>query len=286
MVAFPNAKINIGLHVLEKRSDGFHNIETAFYPVSWCDVLEVVVDERISLRKKNPGIIFKTTGVETYSSPEKNLCVRAYRLLEKDFPLKPVRIHLHKIIPIGAGLGGGSSDATHAIKLLDKVFSLGLTVKQMIHYASELGSDCAFFIENKPSFARGKGDMLESINLNLDKYYISIIKPDIHISTASAYSKVKPSVPSQSLGKLLKMPVETWRKNIKNDFEESVFDEYPELQTIKQKLYDNGAIYASMSGSGSAMYGIFKEKNPAYAGFKKMFPGCIIWSEDALSKSL
>ncbi len=276
MVAFPNAKINIGLHVLEKRTDGFHNIETAFYPVSWCDVLDVVVDEsrtRGISRKKNPGIVFKTTGVETYSSQEKNLCVRAYRLLEKDFPLKPVRMHLHKIIPIGAGLGGGSSDAAYAIRLIDKIFSLGLTIQQMMSYASILGSDCAFFIENKPCYATGRGDVLEPIKLSLDKYHILIVKPDIHISTANAYGKVKPSKPSQSLHKLLNMEVETWKKNIKNDFEDFVFEEYSELPVIKQKLYDNGAIYASMSGSGSAMYGIFKEKKD----FKKIFPQLATW---------
>jgi 4-diphosphocytidyl-2-C-methyl-D-erythritol kinase len=274
VITFPNAKINIGLHVLEKRADGFHNIETVFYPVSWCDVLEIEVDENIALRKKNPRINFKATGIETYSQKEKNLVVRAYRLLEKDFPLKPVRMQLHKIIPIGAGLGGGSSDAAFAIKLLNKIFSLGLSSEQMIKYAGILGSDCAFFIENKPAYAKGKGDVLEPIKINLDKYFITLVKPDLHISTAAAYSKVTSAIPSQPLNKLLAKPVETWKQTIKNDFEESAFAEYPELQNIKQKLYDKGAVYASMSGSGSSMYGIFSRKTD----LKKIFPGHTTWS--------
>lgn len=260
--------------MLEKRTDGYHNLETVFYPVSWCDVLEIITDDKASSNKKNSGVALKTTGTATYSSKEKNLCVRAYRLLEKDYPLQPIRMHLHKIIPIGAGLGGGSADAAIALKLMNRIFSLNLAETQLLHYAALLGSDCSFFIHNKPVLAKGKGEIMQSIDLNLEKYFIVIVKPSFHISTAEAYSKVSPSIPDQSLSELIKLPVEKWKHHIKNDFEKSAFSIHNELKNIKEKLYEKGAIYASMSGSGSAMYGIFNTTKD----LKRTFTDCTIWS--------
>jgi 4-diphosphocytidyl-2-C-methyl-D-erythritol kinase len=254
MIAFPSAKINLGLKVLEKRADGFHNIETIFYPVKLSDVLEIVpaVDGLFS---------FESTGLPVPGAKEDNLCLRAFSLLSADFHLPPVKIHLHKVIPVGGGLGGGSSDGAHTIRLLDNLFLLGLSDAQMMLYAGNLGSDCAFFILNQPVFAVNKGDVFEPLGLDLSDYRIEIVSPGIHVSTAEAYAMIDLRGESlktgPSLKELISLPVKEWKNFLVNDFEKPVFDKYPELESLKQDLYEKGAIYASMTGSGSSIFGIF-----------------------------
>jgi 4-diphosphocytidyl-2-C-methyl-D-erythritol kinase len=256
MITFPNAKINIGLNIVEKRSDGFHNIESVFYPLQLCDALELVHDPSIE-----GNIAFTISGIAIPGSTSENLCVKAYELISKDYPLPKVKVHLHKHIPIGAGLGGGSSDAAFFIKMLNEKFELGLAWGEMHHYAKQLGSDCSFFVSNRPAFAEGKGDELESIRLDLSGYHIVLVYPPVHINTATAYAGVVPKKPENSLEDLIQsLPVEEWKGKIHNDFEDSVFQKFPQIAEIKNKLYSSGAIYASMSGSGSSVYGIFKEK--------------------------
>jgi 4-diphosphocytidyl-2-C-methyl-D-erythritol kinase len=257
MILFPNAKINIGLNIVEKRSDGFHNIESAMYPIALSDALEVIENKELNKSE----IIFTSSGIDIPGNPETNLCVRAYNLMSVDYSLPKIKVHLHKHIPIGAGLGGGSSDAAFFIRLMNEKFDLGISWGEMHHYARQLGSDCSFFISNKPAFAEEKGDQFESLSLNLKDFYIALIYPNIHINTAKAYSGVKPKKPARSLeNDIQELPIEEWKQYIHNDFEDSLFPEFPELQNIKQKLYDEGAVYASMSGSGSTLYGIFKNK--------------------------
>ncbi|UFH55958.1 4-(cytidine 5'-diphospho)-2-C-methyl-D-erythritol kinase [Spirosoma sp. KNUC1025] len=248
MVAFPNCKINIGLHITEKRSDGFHNLQSCFYPVGWSDVLEVIPSDSFS---------FASSGLDIPGEVSKNLCVKAYNLLKADFDLPPVQMHLHKIVPIGAGLGGGSADAAFTLKLLNDRFSLGINTPQLEDYARLLGSDCAFFIQNRPLYCLEKGDVFRDIAVDLSGYHILLVYPNLAISTAEAYAAVKPQKPAIPLATLLQNPVDTWRNTIHNDFEDSLFPTYPELAQIKQALYDAGAVYASMSGSGSTVYGIF-----------------------------
>ncbi len=264
MICFPNAKINLGLSVLEKRKDGFHNIETILYPIKLKDVLEIIIspDHKFS---------FTNTGLQVAIKPENNLVIRAFELLKKDFQLEPVEIHLHKIIPFGAGLGGGSSDAAFTIKLLNDLFNIKLSVSQKLGYARQLGSDCAFFIENKPAVAIHKGDELETIGLDLENYFFLIVKPDIQIPTSEAYSWVHPVRNNLPLMKIVHQPVEQWKKILKNDFEPAIFDRFPAIKEIKNELYKLNAIYASMSGSGSAVYGIFKDKPALSMSFKNHF---------------
>ncbi len=269
MISFPNAKINLGLNVVERRKDGFHNIETIFYPVQWCDVLEIIPD---SEGKKNSS--FKGSGIKMYSINKENLCLRAYHLLAEKYKLPVVKIHLHKIIPVGAGLGGGSANAAFALTMLNRLFDLKLTEEQLHDHASELGSDCSFFIRNKPVFASGKGNEFEEIKLSLKNYFITIIKPKVHISTAKAYQHIIPKKPVNSLKELIKLPVTKWKDAIQNDFEKSIFEEFVVIRNIKSKLYNNGAIYASMSGSGSSVFGIFKEEKVIRESFKN----CTIWN--------
>jgi len=264
VLSFPNAKINIGLNVVEKRNDGFHNIETVFYPVKLCDALEFVVSNKKELE-------FVNTGITIDSPVEKNIVVKAYRLLQRDFNLPVLNIQLHKIIPFGAGLGGGSADAAFMITSLNSYFNLGLDSSSMERYAAELGSDCAFFIDNKPVFAYNKGECFKSIDLDLTGYKILLIKPEIAIGTPEAYSNITVGKPEISLKERIKLPIEQWRNCIDNDFEDSVFPIYPELFSIKEKLYKIGAVYASMSGSGSCMYGIFKGEIPDTDLFGNLF---------------
>lgn len=251
MINFPNAKINIGLNVLSKREDGYHNLETIFYPINLKDGLEVVESQKLS---------FTSSGLEIPGNSSENLCLKAYHLLANDFKLPPVNIHLHKHIPIGAGLGGGSSDASFFVKLMNEKFELKLNYTQMENYAAQLGSDCAFFIQNKPVIAFGKGDQLQNIDLDLSNYFLVLIMPPVQVSTAEAYRGVIPQELSIALLDLIKLPLEEWKSSIKNDFEHSVFEQYPIIRQIKSKLYQAGALYASMSGSGSSVFGIFKEK--------------------------
>ncbi|MDN5287037.1 MAG: 4-(cytidine 5-diphospho)-2-C-methyl-D-erythritol kinase [Mucilaginibacter sp.] len=250
MILFPNAKINIGLNITERRPDGYHNLETIFYPIDIKDALEVVASDRLS---------FTSSGLDIPGREEDNLCIKGYHLLKQDHDLPPVSIHLHKNIPIGAGLGGGSADAAFFIKLMNQQFSLGLSVDDMTGYARELGADCAFFIESKPVFAFEKGDEFEPIKLDLSNYKIVLVMPDVHISTAEAFRDVKPMPVKDSLLELITEPITEWKKYIKNDFELSVFKNHAEIRGIKASLYEAGAIYASMSGSGASVFGIFEQ---------------------------
>jgi 4-diphosphocytidyl-2-C-methyl-D-erythritol kinase len=252
MVVFPNAKINLGLYITEKRKDGFHNLESCFYPVPCIDALEIL-----------PSATFKFTfsGIDIPGKPEDNLCTKIYQILKNEFKLPEVNIHLHKNIPIGAGLGGGSSDAAFTIKLLNSLFELRLNEDQMEYYMRPLGSDCAFFIRNKPVLAHGKGDEFENININLSGKYVLLVYPEIHIATKEAYSGIEPGKPQHSIKNILSGNIHSWKDLLRNDFEKSIFNKYPTLAALKKDLYDQGAIYASMSGSGSCLYGIF-EKEP------------------------
>jgi 4-diphosphocytidyl-2-C-methyl-D-erythritol kinase len=269
MINFPGCKINLGLHVINKRKDGFHNIETVFYPVKWQDALEILDNKRA---KKNK-ISFHGYGLSIEGKPESNLCVKAYRLLAEDVDLPPVSIHLFKHIPMGAGLGGGSADAAFTIKLLNEKFGLKLSIKQMQHYAAELGSDCAVFITNKPAFAYGRGDKFKPLQLDLGGWHIALVHPGIHVSTADAYAAVKKrgkTVENKSLQQIIQQPVTKWKKMLENDFELSVFKKYPTIEKLKEQMYDAGATYAAMSGSGSAVFGLFKEEPKLTAAMKKM----------------
>lgn len=252
MIIFPNCKINLGLRILRKRNDGYHDLETVFYPLPLSDVLEIVQSPEKEVSFTGSGI-----NIENGSN---NLCRKAYDLLKKDFPdLPAVKIHLHKAIPVGGGLGGGSSDAAFTLLLLNNKFNLGLTNEQLLHYALQLGSDCPFFIINKPCFAEKRGELLEQTTLNLSSYDFLLINPGIHISTADAFAGIVPSAPSKSVKEIIQQPIETWKEELQNDFEISVFIKHPEIKTIKEELYKKEAVYASLSGSGSTVYGIFRK---------------------------
>jgi 4-diphosphocytidyl-2-C-methyl-D-erythritol kinase len=258
MVIFPNCKINLGLNIVNKRSDGYHDIETVFFPIHLKDAIEVI---------ENESVKFSTSGMLVEGEPGKNLCIKAYQLLKKDFPkLPPLQMHLHKAIPIGAGLGGGSADGAFSLKLLNKKFDLLLSEKQLINYSLQLGSDCPFFILNKPCFATGRGEILEQIDLDLSSYKIVIVHPGIHISTAWAFSNIKQLRTAKSIKEIIAAPIETWKNELINDFEHPVFEKFPEIKNIKNTLYNAGAVYASMSGSGSAVYGLFEK--PKKLSFK------------------
>jgi 4-diphosphocytidyl-2-C-methyl-D-erythritol kinase len=258
MICFPNIKINLGLNVINRRTDGFHNIETIFYPVMFSDVLEIIEDTT-----QTEQLIFTASGLKVEGSASDNLIVKAYYLLHNDLHLPKVKIHLHKIIPMGAGLGGGSSDAAFTIKLLNKKIELNLSDAKMEEYASHLGSDCAFFIQNKPAYAFGKGHELEPIHISLDGYYFVLLNTNLHSSTAMAYKNVNRRevlYPSNSLKKNIQLPVVQWKDVIQNDFETSVFQLLPILAELKSDLYSSGAIYASMSGSGSSMFALYAKR--------------------------
>jgi len=277
MLCFPNAKINIGLNIVEKRNDGFHNIESIFFPIKLCDVLEVVVDsEQSGIPPSGGRGAFTSSGISIPGNTGDNLCVKAYHLISKDYPMPAVKIHLHKIIPIGAGLGGGSADAAFFINMLNELFELNLAWGEKHHYARQLGSDCPFFIANKPAFAFERGDKLDFIELDLSAYHFVLVHPSIHISTPLAYSLVKPVKPKVSLKELIRLPIEEWKEKIMNDFEIPVFEKFPEIADIKNKLYESGAVYASMTGSGSAVFGLFKEK-PTLPRFPEYY---FVWKNE------
>ena len=249
MIAFPNAKINLGLNIVSKRPDGYHNLESCFYPVLWQDILEILPSKKTQ---------FTSSGIDIPGNPDSNLCLKAYQFLKKDFDIPPVNIHLHKIIPIGAGLGGGSADATFTLKMLNELFELQISDESLERYASQLGSDCPFFVENKPVYATGTGTDFSSINIDLTGKYIVIVKPEVHVSTAKAYAGITPQVPPINVKEIIEIRnTREWKDLLKNDFEEGIFHSHPEVAAVKQLLYDHGAIYASMSGSGSAVFGIF-----------------------------
>ena len=248
MLLFPNCKINLGLHIVRKRDDGFHDLETVFYPLSLRDALEAVTAEEPQ---------FTTTGLPVQGPAADNLCLKAYHLLKKDYPQLPVvAMHLHKTIPMGAGLGGGSSDGSFTLRLLNDKYHLELSQEQLIAYALQLGSDCPFFIINKPCIASGRGEQLTPIELDLSGYSFLLVNPGIHINTGWAFSQITPA-PSKSVEAIIGQPIANWRDQLQNDFEIPVCKHHPQLAGIKDKLYDAGALYASMSGSGSCFYGIF-----------------------------
>jgi 4-diphosphocytidyl-2-C-methyl-D-erythritol kinase len=250
MISFPNAKINIGLHITEKRADGFHNLETVFLPVGWSDALEIAHSDELC---------FTTSGIAISGSPESNLVIKAYNLLRKDFDLPTLKIHLHKQIPFGAGLGGGSADGAFMLRMLDHMFNLDISQEKLLRYAAVLGSDCPFFILNKPVFATGRGEIMNEINVNVKGLYLLLVKPPLEVSTVRAFQDVVPQKPAVSLSELIDLPVQDWKNAIVNQFETSVFTEYPEIFNIKNQLYGMGAVYASMSGSGSCVFGLFNE---------------------------
>lgn len=251
MIVFPNAKINLGLNVVSRRTDGYHNLETVFYPIPLCDVLEFLPAEKTSLQ---------IVGKPVVGNVESNLVMRAYRLLAEKFALPNLAICLQKNIPMGAGLGGGSSDAAFMLRALNDTFALQITDDELEKMAATLGADCAFFIRNKAAFATGIGNQLTPSKLSLNGFYLVLVKPDIHISTAEAYSQIVPKMWEIPLSQLLAQPISAWRNTICNDFEPSCFAEHPLLAHIKQQLYTFGATYAAMSGSGSTIYGIFEQK--------------------------
>jgi len=253
MVLFPNAKINFGLNILQKRADGYHELETIFYPIGLKDGLEFIEN------KKNK-IIFTSSGLALNIDQEENIVVKAYRLLAADHSLPGLDLHLHKVIPFGAGLGGGSSDAAFLLKGLNDYFELGLFVSQLKKYAVKLGADCSFFLENKPAFACGIGEQLQNIPFSLGGYFIVLVKPPFGVGTKEAYAGIKPAIPKISVLDSIKQSPDKWQSCIANDFETSVFRLYPEIAEIKSKLLERGAVYASMSGSGSSVFGLFKNE--------------------------
>ena len=271
MITFPIAKINLGLNVVEKRPDGYHNLQTVFYPVPIQDVLEVqVMDEAFP---SSYDCDLKVTNINIDGDEQRNLVVRAYQLLKKDFPTLPrIHTHLWKGIPTQAGMGGGRSDCAYMMLLLNRQFHLGLTDEQLISYAAQLGADCAFFILSKPCYAEGIGEKLQPIEVSLSGYYIAVVRPDIPVSTKEAFSLIHPHYPAQNCRETVMKPVETWRETLVNDFEESVFALHPEIGAIKEQLYDMGATYAAMTGSGSALFGLFREQPDSLSqAFPDMF---------------
>lgn len=264
MIVFPNCKINLGLHILRKREDGFHDLETVFYPIPITDALEII-PQTVTVSK---DVTFSLSGDAIDMPDEDNICVKAYHLLKADFPELPAaQMHLHKTIPSGAGLGGGSADAAFTLKLLSQKFNLALTEQQLLEYASTLGSDCAFFIKNKPCFATGRGEILEEIALDLSAYKMVLINPAIHVSTAWAFSQLTPKSNRISLKELMQSPITSWRNKLTNDFEVPIFEKHPEIGFIKGELYKEGAIYAAMSGSGSSVYGLFEKSATPFLTF-------------------
>ena len=273
MITFPTAKINLGLNVVERRPDGYHNLETVFYPVPISDALELT-----TMNPRFPSTTYcdiKVTNIGVEGDEQKNLVVRAYQLLKEDFRQMPrVHAHLHKAIPTQAGMGGGSSDCAYTIRLLNEMFTLGLDDARMTDYAARLGADCPFFILSRPAYAEGIGERLQPIELDLSDYHIAVVRPDIPVSTKEAFSLIKPRKPVKNCRDIVLQPVETWREELVNDFEQSVFALHPEIGAIKESLYSLGAVYAAMSGSGSAVFGLFRDEIKIGEHFKGMFTYC------------
>jgi 4-diphosphocytidyl-2-C-methyl-D-erythritol kinase len=264
MIAFANAKINLGLYITSKRPDGYHSIESIFLPISLSDVIEVVPSEQ-------PGIFFKTDGISVDGNAENNLCVKAYNLLKEEFGIPSVEAFLLKNIPIGAGLGGGSSDAAFMLKSLNSLFELNLSPDELKARAAMLGSDCPFFIDNTSAFVSGRGEVMEVVETGLDGMPIIVVHPGIHISTVEAYRNIYPQAAPHHLKEILKQPIEEWQQHVRNDFESFMIDRFPEIGLIKSELIKAGALYASMSGSGSAVYGIFNSHVEIPQSLKKYF---------------
>ncbi len=258
MIAFPNAKINLGLHILSRRTDGYHNLETVFYPVNIKDAVEIVENYDAAA----PQVLWSASGIDVPGNIDSNLCLKAFHLIKKDFPhLPPSKLHLHKNIPMGAGLGGGSANGAFTLKVINEKFNLKIQEKKLQEYALQLGSDCPLFINNKPAIARGRGEILSTLPLNLYKYKILLVNPGITISTAWAFNHITIIDEKQEpVENLIQQPVTEWKNRLVNDFEKAVFSAYPQIKEIKEKLYHQGALYASMSGSGSSVYGIFEKE--------------------------
>lgn len=253
MILFPNAKINLGLHVVSKRPDGFHDLETVFYPLPLLDALEVINQPA----DKGP-VCFYLSGQVDAGPDSENICLKAWQLIKEEFPsIPPLAIYLHKAIPTGAGLGGGSADGAFTLSLLNQKYQLGLSEERLLALALQLGSDCPFFIRNRPCYATGRGEIMEDITLSLKGYQILLVNPGIRVSTAIAFSRLKPQTPDRDLREIVQQPVNTWKELLVNDFEKTVFSAHPSVAAIKETLYRRGAVYASMSGSGSTVYGIF-----------------------------
>ncbi|WP_240348290.1 4-(cytidine 5'-diphospho)-2-C-methyl-D-erythritol kinase [Longitalea arenae] len=273
MVVFPNCKINLGLHVTRKREDGYHDLETIFYPLPLRDALEIVTRQSAidhaateTSSQEQPGpVTLHMSGLPVQGKPEDNLCIKAYHLLKRDHPQLPdVHLYLHKAIPMGAGLGGGSADGAFTLQLLNDKFQLNVSREKLLDLSLQLGSDCPFFIINKPCYASGRGELLQGIQLNLSAYSFLVVHPGVHINTGWAFSQLSPAPSPQPLQEIIQLPVSGWRAALKNDFEAPVFMQYPDLKAIKEKLYEAGALYASMTGSGSCFFGIFpKQQLPA-----------------------
>lgn len=254
MVSFPNCKINLGLQILRKRPDGFHDLQTVFYPIPLTDALEIIQTDE----KKTT---LSLSGLSIDAKEEDNISIKAYQILKKDFSNLPaIKLHLHKVIPSGAGLGGGSADGAFTLLLLNQKFNLGLTEEQLINYALQLGSDCPFFIKNKPCFAKGRGEDIEAIDLDLSSYKIALVNPRIHVATGWAFSQLTPNDQRPSLKNIIQQPVEIWKEQLINDFEPAIFKQYPEIEKIKTSLYEQGAVYASMTGTGSTVFAFFKKE--------------------------
>lgn len=274
MITFPIAKVNLGLNVVERRPDGYHNLQTVFYPVGIKDALEI-----FPMADGFPSAVdcdIKVTNMNVEGDEQRNLVVKAYQLLKNDFPTLPrLHAHLYKGIPTQAGMGGGSSDASAMLLLLNKEFHLGLTDQQLIDYAAQLGADCAIFVLNRPAYAEGIGEQLSPINLDLGGWYMGIVRPDIPIPTKEAFAHITPRMPKKCCRDIVMLPVETWKEELINDFEASVFTAHPELATIKEQLYQLGATYAAMSGSGSALFGLFSQPRDLHKMFEGMFTTCL-----------
>ena len=291
MIVFPNCKINLGLRILNKRTDSYHDLETVFYPLRLNDILEVILDTGYKmpdtvdqmqdagyrmLDEKNDenksSIQFTSSGFSINGNIGDNLCIKAFNLLKNDFPqVLRIQMHLHKAIPAGAGIGGGSADAAFTLSLLNKIFQLNLSTRQLINYALQLGSDCPFFIINQPCFATGRGEILEKIKIDLSAYKFIIVNPGIHINTANAFLGISPALPAKSVKEIIQQPIETWKNELINDFEKTVFKQHPEIELIRKKLYECGAVYSSMSGSGSTVYGIFEKDSAAKFNFPSSY---------------
>lgn len=260
MIRFPHSKINLGLHIVRRRPDGYHDLETCFYPIPLCDVLEIIPSAKTE---------FTASGLPVPGLAEQNLCLRAYHLLQKNYDLPPVKIHLLKKIPMGAGLGGGSSNAAFTLTMLNEIFDLKITENQLLHFAEQLGSDSPCFIKKGPQLASGKGEILTPFDITLEGCLV-LVNPPVFISSAEAFHNVDPKLPAFSLKNVLKTPIKDWKEKLINDFEFVVFKDHLNIAKVKEKLYELGATYASMSGSGSVVYAIFDEA----PGLADQFKGC------------
>lgn len=275
MITFPIAKINLGLNVVERRPDGYHNLETVFYPVPITDSLEIqLMDDKFP---SDVDCDLKVTNIQVEGDEQHNLVVKAYQLLKRDFPdrIKRVHSHLYKAIPTQAGMGGGSSDCAAMIRLLNELFELHLSNEQMINYATQLGADCPFFILNRPVYAEGIGERMQTIDLELSGWYLAVVRPDIPVPTKEAFSLIKPAKPSICCKQIVEYPVNQWRDLLVNDFEKSVFAIHPQIGEIKARLYELGAVYAAMSGSGSSVFGLFQNSIELDYLFDGMYTKCV-----------